>query len=268
MEKILRAAFIGCGAIAQKKHLPLSAKDEHIRICVLYNPTRETAELCKSQFGGPDCSIANTVNEIYDRDDIDLVFICSPNDSHASYSISALESGKHVICEKPMAISSTDAKKMLMASERAKRLLHISNQNRYSDQARFAKHIIENGGCGLIYYAKAFALRRRACPNWGRTLNKNVQGGGPLIDIGSHAIDLALFLADNYEPLYAVGNTYNYIAKAGSASNYWGPWDPGKNEVEDCAIGFVTMKNGMTLMEQLQLHPGTWSYLTIQMSCR
>lgn len=247
MDNVLNAAFIGCGAIAQKKHLPISASDPNIHIKALYNPSISASEKCKSLFGSNDTDIVTSPDEIFERDDIDLVFIGSPNESHARYTISALKAGKHVICEKPMAISGSDARKMLETSVEAGKLLHISFQNRYSDQALYAKKIIESSACGEIYYSKAYALRRRACPNWGRTLNKAAQGGGPLIDIGSHAIDLALFLADNFDPLYVVGNTYNKLAKIGSDANYWGPWNPYANEVEDSAFGFVTMKNGMTL---------------------
>lgn len=247
MDSVLNAAFIGCGAIARKKHLPLAAQDPHLHIRALYNPTRSTAESCKAQFGSGDTLVAGSPDEIFARDDIDVVFISSPNHTHADYTIAALQSGKSVICEKPMALTSRQADAMLEASLRHGRLLHVSYQNRYTAQAQYAKRLAEEGFLSEIYYAKAYALRRRAVPTWGNFLNAEQQGGGPLMDIGSHAIDLALWLTDCFEPLYAAGTAYDLIGKRGSDANLWGSWDVEKFTIEDCALGFVVMKNGMTL---------------------
>ncbi|NLI53686.1 MAG: gfo/Idh/MocA family oxidoreductase, partial [Clostridiales bacterium] len=117
----------------------------------------------------------------------------------------------------------------------------------YTNQALYVKRLTDEGFFSEIYYAKALAVRRRAAPTWGVTTNKAFQGGGPLIDIGSHALDLAMWLSDNFEPAYAVGTAYDKIARRGSDANYWGTWNPERFEVEDCALGFVVMKNGMTL---------------------
>ena len=247
MDSVLNAAFIGCGAIAQKKHLPLAAEDPRLHIKALYNPTRAKAEDCKAQFGSSDTAVVESADEIFARDDVDVVFISSPNHTHADYSIAALQSGKSVICEKPMALTSEQAEAMLDASIRHGRLLHVSYQNRYTAQAQYAKRLAEEGFLSQVYYAKAYALRRRAVPTWGNFLNKHQQGGGPLMDIGSHAIDLALWLSDCFEPEYAAGTAYDYIGKRGSDANHWGSWDVEKYTIEDCALGFVVMKNGMTL---------------------
>lgn len=246
MDSVLNVAFIGCGAIAQKKHLPLAVKNPHLHIQALCNRTRATAELCKAEFSCKDADICQDAQEIFSRDDIDLVFLCTPNQAHAEYAIRALESGKHVICEKPMASNSEDARRMLEASLRSGKLLHISYQNRYTDQALYAKRLIEEGVLQDIYYAKAYALRRRAVPTWGNATAK-AQGGGPLLDVGSHAIDLALWLSGCFQPEYAMGCAYDRIARRGSPANYWGEWDPARYEVEDLAVGLVKMKNGMTL---------------------
>ncbi len=247
MDTILNAAFIGCGAIAQKKHLPLSAEDTAIHIKALFDVSRETAQKCKALFGNDDTMVMESAEDIFACNDVDLVFVSTPNSTHASYSIAALNSGKHVVCEKPMAISVSDAVAMLAASESSGRMLHISYQNRYTNQARYVKRLYDDGFFSDIYYAKALAVRRRAAPTWGVTTNKTLQGGGPLIDIGSHALDLAMWLADNFEPDYVVGTVYDKIARLGSEANIWGKWNPERFEVEDCALGFIVMKNGMTL---------------------
>lgn len=246
-DTILNAAFIGCGAIAQKKHLPLSLENPAIHIKAMFDVNRDAAQRCRSEFGSDDTMLTNSAEDIFARDDIDLVFVSTPNNTHAAYSIAALNSGKHVVCEKPMAISSADAQDMLDASRKNGRYLHVSFQNRYTNQALYVRRLADEGFFSGVYYAKALAIRRRAAPTWGVTTNKAFQGGGPLIDIGSHAIDLALWLSDNFDPDYAVGTTYDKIARRGSDANYWGAWNQERFEVEDCALGFVVMKNGMTL---------------------
>ena len=247
MDNVLHAAFIGCGSIARKKHLPLAAEDPRLHIAALYDKDRNAACECKNLFGHRDTMIAEDPSSIFASKDIDVVFVATPNNTHAVYAIGALTAKKHVICEKPMALNAGDAQKMLLAAKENRRLLHISYQNRYTNQALFVKRLFDGNFFPEVYYAKAYAIRRRAVPTWGATMDRSAQGGGPLIDIGSHALDLAMWLSNNFEPAYAVGATYDKIAKRGSEANYWGNWDPKKNGVEDCALGFVVMKNGMTL---------------------
>ncbi len=247
MDSVLNAAFIGCGAIAQKKHLPLAKADARLRVYALYDTNPEAARFCKEAFGSADTVLPGSAEETFSLDGVDVVFIATPNSTHAAYAVGALNAGKHVVCEKPMAITATDAKAMLEASEQKGRMLHISYQNRFTNQALYVHRLQKEGFFSEIYYAKAYAIRRRAAPTWGVTTNRALQGGGPLIDIGSHALDLAMWLSDTFEPAYAVGTAYDKIARRGSEANFWGPWKPEKFEVEDCALGFVVMKNGMTL---------------------
>ena len=247
MEKVFNAAFIGCGGIARKKHLPVCKADEHIRIAALYNRSKTAAEECRAQFGGEKTYIADSAEQIFADNNIDLVFIATANDSHCELAVKALESGKHVICEKPMAMNYTQAVKMYEVSVSSGKLLHISYQNRYSQQARYTKRLIDEGFTGHIYCVKAHAIRRRAVPGWGRFTDKTVQGGGALIDIGSHAIDLALYLSGCTEAKYAVGCTYDLIGKAGSEANYWGAWETEKFTVEDSAFGFVRLDKNVSL---------------------
>ena len=246
MDSVLNAAVIGCGAIARKKHIPLAAANSHVHIKALCSRSRAPAEVCKAEFGCADAAVYGNAEDVFARDDIDLVFLCTPNDTHADYAVRAMESGKHVICEKPMASRLTDAERMWASSQRCGKMLHISYQNRYTDQALYTKRLIDEGILGDIYYVKAYALRRRAVPTWGAA-GRKTQGGGPLMDIGSHAIDLALWLSGCFAPEHAMGTAYDRIGRRGSAANHWGSWDPEEYEVEDLAVGLVRMKNGMTL---------------------
>lgn len=245
-DSVLHAAVIGCGAIAQKKHIPVLMQHPNLRLRMLCSRSVESARRCREMFDCRDVAVTRDPEEVFSSPDVDLVVIASPNDTHADYAVRALEGGKHVVCEKPMAVNARDGERMLEASVRHRRLLHISYQNRYTDQAIHAKRLVEEGVVSGVYYAKAYALRRRAVPTWGGGIS-GAQGGGPLLDIGSHAIDLALWLSGCFEPDYALGTAYNHLGKRGSDANHWGSWDPSRYEVEDLALGLVRMKNGMTL---------------------
>jgi predicted dehydrogenase len=154
------------------------------------------------------------------------------------------------MCEKPMAKNYAEAQAMLAARDESGKLLTVGYQSRYRADSLYLKAECESGALGDIYFAKATAIRRRAVPTWGVFLDEEKQGGGPLIDIGTHALDLTLFMMDNYEPSYVVGTTYHKLNKDKNTGNAWGDWDPKKFTVEDSAFGFVVMKNGATILLQ------------------
>ena len=146
-----------------------------------------------------------------------------------------------------MAINSEEAKKMVDAAKRTGKKLTIGYQNRFRPECLYLKKCCEAGDLGEVYYARAQAVRRRAVPTWGVFLDEENQGGGPLIDIGTHALDLTLWEMDNYEPAMVVGNTFRKLADTKDAANAWGSWDPEKFTVEDSAFGYIRMKNGATI---------------------
>lgn len=243
----LKAAIIGCGDIALRKHIPSLQCIEDVEVCAFGSRSLSKATHAREHYGNLSAKLYTDVDELLGDREIDVVFVCTPNNTHAPIAIKALEHGKHVLCEKPMAISSADCCRMVEASERNQKKLSIAYQNRFKPEAQLLYELCRGGRLGEIYHAKAHAIRRRAVPTWGAFLNKEMQGGGPLIDIGSHSIDLALWLMDTYEPSWVVGKCYDKIAALGSRANRWGEWNPGDFTVEDSAFGFVLMKNGATL---------------------
>jgi predicted dehydrogenase len=152
------------------------------------------------------------------------------------------------MCEKPMAKTSKEAKQMVAAAKASGKLLTIGYQHRYRPEMQFLRQTTEQGGLGEIYYAKAHAIRRRAVPTWGVFLDEEKQGGGPLIDIGTHALDLTLWTMNNYKPKTVMGSVYKKLSGCGQRGNIWGDWDPAAFTVEDSAFGFVTMENGATIV--------------------
>ncbi|MBQ8907066.1 MAG: Gfo/Idh/MocA family oxidoreductase [Clostridia bacterium] len=247
MKKTVKVGIIGCGGIGTGKHMPSLKKVEGCEMVAFCDIIPERAEKAAKEFGTPDARVYTDYKELL-KEDLDAVHVCTPNRSHSFITVDALEAGKHVMCEKPMAINSAEAKKMLDAAKRMGKILTIGYQSRFRPDSQYMKAEAEAGTFGEIYYAKATALRRRAVPTWGVFLNEYEQGGGPLIDIGTHALDLTLWMMNNYEPLYCVGTAYHKLNNDTDQGNAWGNWDPEKFSVEDSAFGFIVMKNGATVI--------------------
>ena len=242
----IRAGIIGCGGIANGKHLPASKQVKEIEIVAFCDLIEERAAKAAINFGTKSAKVFTDYKELL-KEDLDAVYVCTPNRSHSKISVDALLSGKIVLCEKPMAINYHEALAMLDASEKSGKILTIGYQNRYRQDSLYLKKECEEGVLGDIYYAKAKAIRRRAVPTWGVFLNEYEQGGGPLIDIGTHALDLTLWMMDNYKPKYAVGTAYHKLNNETEPGNAFGAWKPEEFTVEDSAFGFIVMEDGATV---------------------
>ena len=242
----LRAGIVGCGGIANAKHLPSMRKCGLYEVAAFCDIIPERAEKSRQEFGCGGAKVFTDYRELI-REDLDVVYVTTPNRSHAEISIAAMEAGKDVMCEKPMARSYREAREMLEAVKRTGRILNIAYQNRYRPDSAYLKELCRNGELGEIYFAKAHALRRRAVPTWGVFLNEEEQGGGPLIDIGTHALDLTLWMMDNYEPASVTGAVFHKLADQTDQGNAFGNWDPEQFKVEDSAFGFIRMKNGAAI---------------------
>ena len=247
MEKI-KVGVIGCGGIANGKHMPSIKSLGDVEIVAFCDIIKEKAEESKKNFGTEDAKVYTDYKELLKDDSIVAVHVCTPNRSHSFITVDALHAGKHVICEKPMAINTAEAKKMVDAAKETGKILTIGYQNRYRTDSAYLKRACENDDLGEIYYAKALALRRRAVPTWGVFLNEYEQGGGPLIDIGTHALDLTLWMMDNYKPKMVVGSVFKKLGDQKESGNAWGDWDPKEYTVEDSAFGYIVMENGATIV--------------------
>jgi predicted dehydrogenase len=255
--KSIKIGIVGCGTIAFRKHLPAIARNSDVSASAFFDANEKKAQEACKEFGD-NSQLCHSFENIINDPEIDAVCICVPNMLHASLAVKAMEAGKHVICEKPMAINYSQALFMAETAKKYNRVLYIAYQNRYTNEAIFLKRMKDEDRFGTIYHAKAHAVRTRAIPVWGASLDPAMQGGGPLIDIGSHVLDLSMWLTDNFEPLYLSCMTYDHIASLGSPDNYWGKWDTKNFKMEDSAFGFIVMKNGMTISLS-----ATWSMNTV-----
>ena len=182
MKEIVNIAIIGCGGIANGKHMPSLKRLEGVHMVAFCDIIVERAEKAKDEFGTSDARVYKDYKELLENEpDVDAVHVCTPNRSHSYISIDAMESGKHVMCEKPMAKTYQDALAMCEAAKRTGNKLTIGYQNRFRKETQYLHQLCADGELGEIYFAKAHAVRRRAVPNWGVFLNEEEQGGGTLI---------------------------------------------------------------------------------------
>jgi predicted dehydrogenase len=251
----LQIGFIGCGGIAHQKHLPGMVQQQGVVLAAFCDIDRERAQQAASKYGGPGARVYTDYRELLADPALDAVHVLTPNVSHAEITVAALDAGKHVLCEKPMAINAKEAKAMLDARDRSGKLLTIGYQYRHFHDHAVAKKVVEDGWLGDIYYAEATYIRRRGVPTWGVFTDKAKQGGGALIDIGTHALDLTLWLMDNHEVDYVVGSAYEKLGRLlepeyqGQVDWRGNPdsWDHRSFEVDDFAVGFIKMKNGASI---------------------
>lgn len=248
--KKLQIGIIGCGGIANQKHLPaLSRQKEKCEIMAFCDLKKERAQKAKEKYGAQGACVYDTYEELLADTALDLVHVLTPNVSHCPITVAAFEAGKHVMCEKPMAHTAADAQKMIEAWKKSGKKFTIGYQNRFRPDTQALHKACEAGELGEVYFAKAHAVRRKAVPTWGVFPDKALQGGGPLIDIGTHALDITLWMMDNYKPVSCVGSVYQKIGcqPEGYIGNLFGPWDPAHFEVEDSAFGYVKMENGASI---------------------
>ncbi|MDL2233913.1 Gfo/Idh/MocA family oxidoreductase [Ruminococcaceae bacterium OttesenSCG-928-L11] len=248
MEQKIRVGIVGCGGIANQKHMPSLKELPDVEMAAFCDIIEDRAVKAAKEYGGENAIVCTDYKQLIADPTIDVIHVLTPNKDHCQITVDALEGGKHVMCEKPMAKTYADAKKMLDAAKKTGKKLTIGYQSRYRQDALYLKRVCENGDLGEIYFAKAHAIRRRAVPTWGVFLDEEKQGGGPLIDIGTHALDLTLWMMDNYKPKTVMGSVYKKLGANGDCGNAFGPWDPKEFNVEDSAFGFITMENGATII--------------------
>lgn len=242
MAKKLKIGLIGTGMICNWAHIPgyerMADDCEIVWACDLVeDKAREVA----TRHSIP--KVTTDYKDILNDPEIDAVSVMTPNIAHMQPTIDALNAGKHVLCEKPLSMNADQSRAMCKAARDNGKLLQVGLQQRFTSEGQFLKQYIDNGGLGDIYYARAQALRRRGVPGWGVFTNKELQGGGPLIDIGVHILDFTLSMMGYPKPVSASGMTWNMLGTNPDLYNMWGDYDRSKFTVEDMAVGFIRFEN-------------------------
>lgn len=182
--------------------------------------------------------------------ELDAVSVCTWNSAHAPCTIKALNAGKHVLCEKPMALNAKEAQEMIDASKKNGKKLMIGFVRRFGNDTAVTRDFINAGNLGDIYYAKATYLRRNGYPG-GWFGNKEYSGGGPLIDLGVHVIDLCRYLMGCPKPVSAYGATFDCIGMRKNLKDSVGYRSSSlveeKFNVEDMATALIRFDNGAVL---------------------
>ena len=244
MEREIGIGIIGCGGIARWKYAENLARMPGVALRAFFGGRAE--ELRREQ-GAPGAVVCGSLAELLARRDVDAVCVCTPNNSHAAITLAALRAGKHVLCEKPMAVDAASAREMTETAERAGRWLTVGHQARFSPAAQALYRELRDGRCGALYFARTSMVRRMGVPTWGHFFDPEVQGGGCLIDLGTHGLDLAMWLLDDFAPAYCSAGVFRGPGDRPTAANRWGPWDPAALRVETSAFGQVVMKSGAVL---------------------
>jgi len=248
MPKLLKVGIIGAGGIARYAHLPgwkrLSGEVELVAICDIIP---ERAERAAQEYDIPYAYAS--AEEMLAHHRLDIVSVCVPNCAHRECTIMALEAGANVLCEKPIAMNSAEAEEMIATAERTGKVLMVGQNQRFSAEAQTAKRFIEDGLLGEMYYGEATNMRRRGIPGWGVFHIKKYSGGGPLIDIGVHALDLVLWLMGNPDPIAVSGITYQKFGKRQDVATTWGgEWNRDEFDVEDMAVGLIRLENEASIV--------------------
>jgi predicted dehydrogenase len=179
---------------------------------------------------------------------VDAVTVCTPNKLHCAPAVAAARAGKHVMVEKPMAMNAAECAQMCAAARKAGTVMQIGFQQRFNAASQFLRRVVAEGGLGKILYVRAQAMRRMGIPSWGVFGRKDLQGGGPLIDIGVHILECAHYIMGRPQPTHASGATHTYLGdRKPEVATHMGDWDWKTYTVEDLATGYIRFAGGATL---------------------
>ena len=237
--KTLRIGLVGVGAAAQVSHIPVLKRIEDVELVALCDRDGEKAARVAAKFQVPIST--SRLDDLLANEDIDAIDICTPNFLHAPMASAALEAGKHVLCERPLARSADEARVMVKAARKADRILMCSVAHRFRPDAQLLRRFVDKGDLGQIFYAKAGWLRLRTqwdSDEW--RAQKRESGGGVVLDLGFQMLDLALWVLGNPKVESATASVHRQK----------------KGEVEDSATAFLRLEGGATLSLEV-----TWGLL-------
>ena len=256
MANTLKVGIIGVGGIA-KNHIPGWRASTHAELVA----GCDVSEVLLQQWGlehGIKKMVTDAADLINDPD-IDIIDICTPNNYHAPLAIAALEAGKHVLCEKPLAPTPAAIRDMIAARDQSGKMLMTAQHFRFSSTAKAMKAELETGALGDIYHARSWMLRRAGLLTRPGFILKQHSSGGACIDIGVHILDLTLWFMGNPKPVSVTGVARAELARQPGAFSVWTGLIPQEFDVEEFAAAFIRFENGATLILEVSwlLHHDT-----------
>jgi len=257
MASTLKVGVVGVGGIA-RTHMPGWEASEHAEVVAGSDVIEPVLQSWGQTYGVT--NLSTDPADLFNNPDIDIIDVCTPNMYHADLVTAALDAGKHVICEKPLAPTPTEIAKMIDARDRSGKKLMTAQHFRFKGISQTMKAEIEDGALGDVYHARSWMLRRGFLPVRPGFIYKKNSGGGPCIDIGVHILDLTLWFMGNPEPVAVSGVAKAPLAHHKGAFSAWKLADvPDDMDVEDFAAAFVRFENGATLILEVSwlLHHDT-----------
>ncbi len=243
----LRVAFIGTGGISVM-HLGAYSRLPEFEVVASCDIKPERNAWFVQQPGMQNVRTYLDYNEMLKKEKLDVVDVCTPNGVHAEAAIAALKAGCHVMVEKPMGMNPEECAKMCAVAKKAGKILGVGFQFRYNSSTQMCRRAFDAGVLGDVLVVKVQAMRRRGVPNWGVFGQKELQGGGPMIDIGVHMIECSHYAVGQPVPVAATGMTWTYLGdKPSQVVSCWPNWDYKNYTVEDLCVGQVRFANGMLM---------------------
>lgn len=256
MSSTLKVGIIGIGGIA-RMHIPGWKASPHAELIAGCDVSKVILE----QWGlehGIEKMVTDAADLINDPN-IDIIDICTPNNYHAPLAIAALEAGKHVLCEKPLAPTPMAIHDIIAARDKSGKMLMTAQHFRFSSTAKAMKAELDTGVLGDIYHARSWMLRRAGLVTRPGFILKQHSSGGACIDIGVHILDLTLWFMGNPKPISVTGVARTELARQAGAFSIWTGRIPQEFDVEEFAAAFIRFENGATLILEVSwlLHHDT-----------
>jgi predicted dehydrogenase len=244
-DRKLRYGIIGAGGIAGA-HVKELKQFADVEVVAAADVVERNIEKAKTEWGCQ--AVFKDWREMLKEVELDAVSVCTPNALHVQPTLDALRAGCHVMVEKPLAMNAKEGQKMVDLANKLGLHCTIAFQQRFAPETQMIKRAVSAGTLGDILVARVHAMRRRGIPNWGVFGRKELQGGGPMIDIGVHAMEMAHYAMGLPKPVAAVGKTWTYLGNKPSAvASMWPNWDHKTYSVEDLAIGYIRFENGAVM---------------------
>lgn len=247
MEK-LKIGIVGAGNIANNAHLPAYKDCKNAVPMAVCDINFERAQETARKHGIE--QVYASVEEMLGKADINAVDICTWNNAHAPACIAAAKAGKHVLCEKPLALNLSQALEMKKAVEEAGVVFMLAVPSRFGYENMYVRDMYERGELGEVYYAKTSAIRRRGTP-FGWFTDHKTSGGGPVIDIGIHRIDAAWYLMGTPKPVRVSANIFHKIGdyQTKGVGRWMGtPCPDNQFDCEDSGAGVIHFENGAVML--------------------